>query len=73
MLNVSSVHYLSMQGLALALGLTLAQLRDSHCTGCLDYHNPFDMQEYDSEYSRTSYIQRRVKNQPQPQIQTQIV
>ena len=73
MLNVSSVHYLSMQGLARALGLTLAQLRDSHCTGCLDYHNPFDMQDYDSEYSRTSYVQKSAKSQPQPQIQTQIV
>ena len=56
MLNVSSVHYLSMTGMAKSLGMTEGQLHASHCTGCLDYHNPFDMRPYDSEYSKVKYL-----------------
>jgi amidophosphoribosyltransferase len=54
-LNVASVHYLSMDGLAASLNMTSNQLKKSHCTGCLDYNNPFDMRIYDSEYPKTPY------------------
>jgi len=56
MLNVSSVHYLSMAGMARSLGMTEDKLHASHCTGCLDYHNPFDMRPYDSEYPKVKYL-----------------
>ena len=71
-LNVSSLYYLSMEGMAKALGLTPAQLRESHCTGCLDYNNPFPMQPYDSEFSKTPYIQKKIAK-TYPLVQTQIV
>ncbi len=54
-LKVASVHYLSMDGMAKALGLTKKQLQESHCTGCLDYHNPFDMHTFDKDYEKTPY------------------
>ncbi|MEK7581089.1 MAG: class II glutamine amidotransferase [Patescibacteria group bacterium] len=54
-LKVESVHYLSMEGLALSLGLTKDKLQKTHCTGCLDYNNPFDMRPYDSEFKKTPY------------------
>jgi len=56
MLNVSSVHYLSMTGMAKSLGMTEEKLHASHCTGCLDYHNPFDMRPYDNEYPKVKYL-----------------
>lgn len=58
-LNVSSVKYLSMHGLAKSLNLTDQQLKDSHCTGCLNYNNPFDMIPYDKEFKKTPYIQKK--------------
>jgi len=55
MLNVASVKYLSIQGLAKSLGLTQEEMQESHCTGCLNYHNPFDMRQFDKEYKNTPY------------------
>lgn len=55
-LKVSSVHYLSMNGMAKSLGLSQATLKSSYCTGCLDYNNPFDMRPYDPEYKMTAYL-----------------
>ena len=72
-LKVSSVHYLSMRGLARALDMTVSELHESHCTGCLDYHNPFDMQAFDPEYAKTAYAQNKSFKAPSPLIQTQIV
>ena len=72
-LNVASVHYLSMEGMASALGITKDELHQSHCTGCLDYNNPFDMQEFDKEYAKTSYVPKSKKQSPYTQIQTQII
>lgn len=57
-LNVASVKYLTMEGLARSLGLTEQELKESHCTGCLNYNNPFDMQPFDREYKRTPYVQK---------------
>ncbi|MBI3282525.1 class II glutamine amidotransferase [Candidatus Curtissbacteria bacterium] len=54
-LKVHSLHYLSIGGMAKSLGLTLDELRNSHCTGCLDYNNPFDMSRFDPEYKKTPY------------------
>ncbi len=71
-LNVSSVHYLSMHGLASALDMTLEQLETTHCTGCLDYNNPFDMQEYDKEFNKTPYAKTKItKDLSKSYIQTQ--
>lgn len=56
-LNVTTLHYLGISGMAKSLGLTLETLRQSHCTGCLDYHNPFNMQAYDPEIKNTPYAQ----------------
>jgi len=56
-LNVASVRYLSMEGLAKSLGLSKKQLKESHCTGCLDYNNPFDMRTYDRDFANTPYVQ----------------
>lgn len=72
-LKVSSLNYLSMNGMAKAMGLTFEDLQKSHCTGCLDYNNPFDMREYDLEYSKTPYLKRGKTEQTYPQIQTQIL
>jgi len=55
-LNVSSVHYLSLNGMAKSLGLTTKDLHKSYCTGCLDYNNPFDMRPYDREFAQTTYL-----------------
>ena len=55
-LKVASVRYLSMDGLAKSLGMTKRDMRSSHCTGCLDYNNPFDMKPFDSEYQKTKYL-----------------
>jgi len=55
-LKVSSVHYLSLNGMAKSLGLTTKDLHKSYCTGCLDYNNPFDMRPYDSEFDKTTYL-----------------
>lgn len=74
-LNVASVRYLSLAGLASSLGLTQEEMEKSHCTGCLNYNNPFDMRPYDKEYKKTPYA--KVIN-PSPrfdkttQIQTQL-
>ncbi len=57
-LNVASLHYLSIDGMAKSLGLTVDQLHKSHCTGCLDYHYPFDMRAYDPTYEKTPYIKK---------------
>lgn len=54
-LGVASLYYLSLEGMAKSLGESVDGLRASHCTGCLDYHNPFDMRKYDKEYARTKY------------------
>ena len=54
-LKVDSLHYLSISGMAESLSMTLEQMRNSHCTGCLDYNNPFDMRLYDPEYQKTPY------------------
>ena len=59
-LKVASLHYLSVAGMAKSLGMTEEKLHASHCTGCLDYHNPFDMRPYDSEYSKVKYLVSRV-------------
>lgn len=56
-LKVQSLHYLSIGGMAESLGMTLDQMRNSHCTGCLDYHNPFDMSPYDPEFPKAPYAQ----------------
>jgi amidophosphoribosyltransferase len=55
-LKVSSLYYLTPAGMAKSLGQTLDQLHQSHCTGCLDYNNPFDMRVYDPEYEKTPYV-----------------
>ncbi len=55
-LKVSSLHYLSLGGMARSLGLTVDQLHQSHCTGCLDYHYPFDMRPFDPAYAKTPYV-----------------
>ena len=57
-LKVTSLHYLSMGGMATSLKKTLPQLHNSYCTGCLDYNNPFDMCPYDPEHAKTPYIKR---------------
>ncbi|KKS03530.1 MAG: Amidophosphoribosyltransferase [Candidatus Curtissbacteria bacterium GW2011_GWA2_41_24] len=54
-LKVASLYYLSLKGLAASLNMSVDQLHASHCTGCLDYHNPFDMHLFDPEYQRTPY------------------
>ena len=54
-LKVASLHYLSIEGMAKSLGTDLNSLHGSHCTGCLDYHNPFDMRLFDQEYKKTPY------------------
>ena len=54
-LKVDSLHYLSISGMAKSLGMTLDEMRVTHCTGCLDYNNPFDMRPYDPEYPQTPY------------------
>ncbi len=72
-LKVASVHYLSMEGMAQALGISARQMHQSHCTGCLDYNNPFDMRPFDPELAKTSYIKKTKFNNINTQIQTQIV
>ena len=72
-LKVSSLHYLSIEGMARSLGMTVDQMRMSHCTGCLDYNNPFDMRPYDPEYERTPYaklarVSREVRVPRVPQV-----
>ena len=57
-LNVSSFHYLSLQGLAKSLGMTTDQMHKSHCTGCLDYHYPFEMRPYDPKFEATPYVKK---------------
>lgn len=59
-LNVPSVNFLSINGMAASLGMSMDQLKKSHCTGCLDYNNPFDMRPYDREFPKTTYL----KNSP---------
>lgn len=54
-LKIDSLHYLSIGGMAKSLGVTTGELRNSHCTGCLDYNNPFEMQTYDPEFKKTPY------------------
>ena len=55
-LKVSSLYYLTLEGLAASLGMTVDKMHASHCTGCLDYNNPFDMRPYDHEYPKTPYV-----------------
>lgn len=57
-LKVSSLAYLSLDGLAASLGMDIEKMHASHCTGCLDYANPFDMRPFDPEYNQTSYIKK---------------
>ena len=74
-LKVASVCYLSMQGMAHALGQTLEQMHKSHCTGCLDYHNPFDMCAFDPEFVKTPYAKvktPKVIDKIYTQVQAQI-
>lgn len=59
-LKVASVHYLSFEGMARSLETDPNTLRKTHCTGCLDYNNPFSMQKYDKEYSKTPYAKIKV-------------
>ncbi|OGD86693.1 hypothetical protein A2164_02750 [Candidatus Curtissbacteria bacterium RBG_13_35_7] len=73
LLNVSSVHYLSSNGMARALGITVEKMHQSHCTGCLDYNNPFDMHAYDKEFTKTPYIQKIKASKIRSQFQTQII
>lgn len=54
-LQVESLYYLTIEGMAKSLGMTKEQMHNSHCTGCLDYNNPFDMRPYDPEYPKTPY------------------
>lgn len=63
-LKVSSLYYLSLKGLAASLGMNLAQMQQSHCSGCLDYHNPFDMRPYDPEFAKTLYLQKKLSKLP---------
>lgn len=60
-LKVSSLHYLSLNGLASSLAMTKNQMHESHCTGCLDYSNPFDMRPYDPEFNNTLYLQKELQ------------
>ncbi|MDO8487577.1 MAG: class II glutamine amidotransferase [Candidatus Curtissbacteria bacterium] len=55
-LKVSSLHYLSIYGMAASLGMNLDELKTTHCTGCLDYNNPFDMRPFDPEFRKTTYL-----------------
>lgn len=61
-LKVSSVNYLSINGLARALGMSENNLHASHCTGCLDYNNPFDMRVYDGEFTKVNYLKKYAKD-----------
>src|SRR5207244_1449997 len=54
-LKVNSLHYLSLEGMAKSLGMTGQELKNSHCTGCLDYNYPFDMRSFDSTFEKTPY------------------
>ena len=65
-LQVSSLHYLSMQGLARSLGMMPDELHASHCTGCLDYHYPFDMRPYDPAYTKTPYVHQQFSKKSAP-------
>ncbi|EKD57997.1 MAG: hypothetical protein ACD_57C00054G0006, partial [uncultured bacterium] len=58
-LKVASLYYLSLEGLAASLEMTVDQMHASHCSGCLDYNNPFDMSQYDPEYRRTPYASKK--------------
>jgi hypothetical protein len=42
--------------MAASLGMDTAKLKQTHCTGCLDYNNPFDMRPYDPQAKKTLYI-----------------
>ena len=37
-LRVTSLHYLTLEGMAKSLGMTVEKLHQSNCTGCLDYN-----------------------------------
>jgi len=56
-LAVSSLYYLSLQGLAASLKMSVDEMHATHCTGCLDYNYPFDMRSSDSQYKKTPYVQ----------------
>ncbi|MBI2327222.1 class II glutamine amidotransferase [Candidatus Curtissbacteria bacterium] len=75
-LNVSSLHYLTLGGMARSLNMTQEEMHSSHCTGCLDYNNPFDMRPYDPEYPKTPYAKFQKVNLPeviQPKLTAQLV
>ncbi len=55
-LKVSSLHYLSIKGMAASLGMNLDELAKTHCTGCLNYNNPFDMRPFDPQAKKTLYL-----------------
>jgi len=57
-LKVSSLYYLSLEGMARSLGMNVQQLHMSHCTGCLDYHYPFDMRKFDPAFAKTPYVNK---------------
>lgn len=54
-LGVTTLHYLSLEGMAKSLGMTSAEMLNSHCTGCLNYNYPFDIRPFDSTYEKTPY------------------
>lgn len=58
-LQVASLYYLTIEGMAKSLGMSREEMHNSHCTGCLDYNNPFDMRPYDPEYSKTPYAKHK--------------
>jgi len=63
-LRVTSLHYLTLEGMAKSLGMTVEKLHQSHCTGCLDYNYPFDMRPYDRDYNRTLYLAKTSLKSP---------
>jgi len=74
-LQVTSLHYLSLDGMAKSLGMTKDQMHNSHCTGCLDYNYPFDMRPFDSAYAKTPYakiLAGKTPKDPSSQISIQV-
>lgn len=75
-LKVSSLYYLSLEGLAKSLGMSKDEMHKSHCTGCLDYNNPFEMAPYDREFEKTLYLKVKSNGKAKSdfaQIQSQMI
>jgi len=72
-LKVASLHYLTLKGLANSLNMTTDEMHQSHCTGCLDYHNPFDMRPFDKQAEKTLYIKKSQKPLENYQIKSQLI